>query len=110
MKELSEKRQDIFLDIFTRVVLFGDFYKKDKAEEIIRNEIKNSTLRRKMLRLVALIPEKKSLHLAQKAMNCRNIEKVMDAFTKINLSPVTISKRQNIKHLKNIYEYLFEVN
>lgn len=110
MKELSEKRQDIFLDIFTRVVPFGNFYKKDKAEEIIRSEIKDSTLRRKMLRLVALIPEKKSLHLAQKAMNCRNIEKVMDAFTKINLSPVTISKRQNIKHLKNIYEYLFEVN
>lgn len=60
-----------------------------------------------MLRLVALIPEKKSLHLAQKAMNCRNIEKLMEEFAKIDISPVTISKRQDVKCLKNIYKYLF---
>ena len=59
-----------------------------------------------MLRLVELIPEKKSLYLAQKAMECRNMEKVMEAFAKINLSSVTISKRQEVKYLKNIYEYL----
>lgn len=62
-------------------------------------------LRRKMLRLLALVPEKRSLHLAQKAMNCRDIEKVMDMFAKINVSPVIISKRQRIKHLKNLYAY-----
>ena len=60
-----------------------------------------------MLRLVALIPEKKSLYLAQKAMNCRNIEKIMEEFAKINLSPITISKRYDMKHLKCFYEYLF---
>ena len=105
--ELLKKGQDIFLDIFIRVIPFGDFYKKDKAVEIIRSRVEDSTLRRKMLRLVALIPEKKSLYLAQKAMNCRNVEKVMDMFAKINVSPVTISKRQDAKYLKNIYEYLF---
>ena len=98
---LCEKRQDIFLEIFVRIIPFGDFYKKGKAEEIIRREIKDTRLRRRMLRLVELIPEKRSLYLAQKAMECRNMEKVVEAFAKINLSPVTISKRQDAKRLKN---------
>lgn len=105
---LMQKRQDIFLDVFTRIIPFGDFYKKDRAVEIIREKIEDDILRRRMLRLTALVPEKKSLLLAQKAMNCRNVEKVMEAFAKINVSPVTISKRQNVKWLKNIYEYLLE--
>ena len=61
-----------------------------------------------MLQLVTLIPEKKSLYLAQKAMNCRNIEKVMEEFAKINLSPVTVSKRHDVQHLTNLYSYLVE--
>ena len=103
---LSEKCRDIFFDTFTRIVPFGDFYKKDKAVEIVRSEVKDSTLRRRMLQLLTLIPEKKSLYLAQKAMNCRDVEKVMDAFAKINVSPVTVSKRHDVKHLKCVYDYL----
>lgn len=105
---LCEKRQDIFLEIFVRIIPFGDFYKKGKAEEIIWREIKDARLRRRMLRLMELIPEKKSLCLAQKAMDCRNIEKVMDSFAKINLSPVTISKRYEIKRLNCLYDYLLD--
>ena len=104
---LSEKHQDIFLEIFVKIIPFGDFYKKGNAEEIIQREIKDVRLRRRMLRLVELIPEKKSLYLAQKAMDCRNIEKVVEAFAKINVSPVTISKRHDIKYLKNLYAYIF---
>lgn len=104
--ELLKKRRDIFLEVFMLVVPVGNFYKKDKVVEIIRNEVEDIRLRRKMLRLVELIPEKKSLYLAQKAMNYRNIEKIMKAFAKIGVSPVTISKRQDTKQLKNIYEYL----
>ena len=103
---LTEKYQDIFLEIFVRIIPFGDFYKKGKAEEIIWREIKDARLRRRMLRLVEVIPEKKSLYLAQKAMECRNMEKVVEAFAKINISPLTISKRQDVKWLKNIYSYL----
>lgn len=103
--ELLEKSQDIFLETFIGIIPFGDYYKKDKAIEIIQQEITNDRLRRQMIWLVTLIPEKKSLYLAQKTMECRNIEKVMDAYAKINVSPVTISKRQDVKHLKNIYEY-----
>ena len=106
---LSEKCQDIFLETFVRIIPFGDFYKKGKAEEIIWAEIKDNRLRRRMLRLVALIPEKKSLYLAQKAMHCRNMAKVMEAFVKINLSPVTISKRHGVRYLKNFYECLFSM-
>lgn len=57
--------------------------------------------------MVALIPEKKSVYVAQKAMNCRRMRKVLEGFPKINLSPVTISKRQDIKYLKNLYAYIF---
>lgn len=103
--EIMKNSTDAFVDTFARVVPFGDFYKMDAAVKIVRSEVKDSVMRRKMLRLLALIPEKKSLHLAQKAANCRDVEKVMMAFTKINLSPVTISKRHEAKHLDNLYSY-----
>lgn len=103
--ELIKNSTDVFMDTFARVVPFGDFYKMDAAVEVIRSEVKDSIMRRKMLRLLALVPEKKSLHLAQKAMNCRDVEKVMMAFTKINLSPISISKRHEAKHLENLYSY-----
>lgn len=106
--DLMKNRNDIFLEIFAKIVPFGNFYKKDKAVEIICGKIGEGRLRRRMLRLVALIPEKKSLCLAQKAMEYRNMEKVMRTFAEINVSPVTISKRQDVKWLKNVYEYLAE--
>lgn len=108
IKELSENFRDIFLDIFTRIIPFGDFYKKDKAVEIIQRDVKKNVTRRKMLRLLELIPEKRSLYLAQKAINCRDIEEVMDSFAKINLAPVTLSKRQDVKYLKCLYDFLID--
>ena len=104
--DLLKGSRNIFLDTFTQIIPFGDFYKKDKAVEIIRKEVADSIMRRRMLRLLVLIPEKKSLHLAQKSMNCRNMEKIMDAFAKISLSPVTISKRHDVKYLECLYTFL----
>lgn len=106
--EMVKNGKDVFMETFARIVPFGDFYKMDAAVEIVRSEIADRTMRRKMLRLLALIPEKKSLHMAQKAANCRDIDKVMESFTKINLSPVTISKRHEVKHLDNIYSYFLK--
>lgn len=103
--KVMKNSAEIFMETFARVVPFGDFYKMDAAVEIIRSEVKDNTMRRRMLRLLALIPEKKSLHLAQKEMNCRDVDKVMEAFTKIHLSPVTISKRHDVKRLENLYSY-----
>jgi hypothetical protein len=106
MTELSEKSEKIFLDTFMRVVPFGDFYKKDKAAEIIRTKIPDVRLRRRMLRLLTLIPEKKSLLLAQKALNYRKVEDIMEAFAEVEVSPVTISKRHDVKRLDNLYKYM----
>ena len=92
--------------MFTHIIPYGDYYKKNKAVEIVREKVGDSVLRRRMLRLLELIPEKKSLYLAQKAMNCRNVETVMEGFAKINLSPVTISKRHDIKFVNSLYSYL----
>lgn len=106
--ELTKNSQDIFLDTFTRIVPFGDFYKKDKAVEIIQSAVTDRLLRRRMLHLLMLIPEKKSLLLAQKALNYRRIDDVMKAFAEINLSPITISKRHDMKQVACLYSYLFE--
>ena len=103
---LLENSRDIFLATFVRVIPFGAFHKKDTAIEIIQREVKNMTLRRRMLQLVALVPEKKSLLLAQKALNYRRIDDVMETFAKINVSPITISKRHDVKHLKCLYSYI----
>lgn len=102
---MIENSTGIFMDIFTRIVPFGDFYKKDRAAEILRRKVKDEVMKKRMLRLLALIPEKKSLYLAQKAMNCRDVEKVMEAFAKINLSPVTIGKRQDGNRLNSLFDF-----
>lgn len=103
--ELSEHCHTILMENFSRVIPYGNFYKKDEATEIIRREVKNEVVRRRMMRLLALIPEKKSLHLAQKAMSYRHPDELLVEFAKINLSPISISVRQDTKHLKNIYDY-----
>ena len=108
--ELVEKSSEIFLDVFTHIIPYGDYYKKNRAVEIVRDKVRDSVLRRRMLRLLVLIPEKKSLYLAQKAMNCRNIEKVMEEFARINVSPVSISKRHDLKYLENLYSYILNDN
>ena len=59
-----------------------------------------------MIRLIELIPEKKSLLLAQKALSDRNIDTVMEKFADIEVSPVTISKRADEKHLQNLIKYI----
>ena len=105
ISRITDKRRDIFFEIFTQIVPFGDFYKKDKAVDIIRSSVGNRVLRRKMLRLVALIPEKKSLWLAQKEMECRDMDAVMREFAKIGVSPVTIGKRSKVRQLQNIYSF-----
>ena len=103
--ELSEKCQTILMENFVRVIPYGGFYKKDAATEIVKREVKNEVIRRRMLRLLALIPEKKSLYLAQRAMSYRHPDNLLVEFAKINLSPINISMRQDTKFLKNIYYY-----
>lgn len=106
IKSLASNSKDIFLDTFVHVVPYGDYYKKKEAVKLVEDNIFKKKHREKMLRLIELIPKKKSLYLALKEMNDRNIGKVLDMLAEINVSPVTISKRHSVKHLKSLYEYL----
>ena len=108
IKDLSKRSKDIFLETFVKVVPHGCFLKKKPAQELIEKSIPNKKQREKMLQLLEFVPKKKSLLLAQKEMNSRNIDKIMDMFAKIELSPITISKRSNVKQLKNLYDYLLK--
>ena len=102
---LYEHGREIFMGVFRKIIPYGDSYKKGSAVELIRREVHDPRLRRRMLRLLDLIPEKKSLLQAQKAMQCRRMDEVMDAFAKIGLSPVTISKRDTVQCNRNLYQY-----
>ncbi|WP_196601009.1 phage/plasmid replication protein [Pectinatus frisingensis] len=106
IKYLAANSKDIFLNTFTRIVPRGDYYKKKEAVQLIEDNISQKKHREKMLRLIELVPKKKSLYLAQKEMSDRNIDKVMAMFAKINVSPITISKRHKTKYLKNLYSNL----
>lgn len=102
ISEIVEQAEAIFRSVFYHIIPCGNFYKKSRACEIVRQTVNKEKLRRKMLRLIALIPEKKSILLAQKALNCRDIDEVMQEFKRINLSPVTITKRSNVKMLEGL--------
>ena len=104
--ELLRKNQDIFCEIFFSILPFGDSYKQNKTIELIREKVDDVRLRRKMIRLVELVPEKKSLLLAQKALDCRNLDEVMEMFADIEVSPVTISKRSDEKMLDNLIKFI----
>ncbi|MDE7479212.1 MAG: hypothetical protein K2M91_14970 [Lachnospiraceae bacterium] len=56
--ELSAKSQEIFLDAATHIIPYGGYHKKGKAEEIVRKKVEDNILRRRMLQLLTLIPEK----------------------------------------------------
>jgi hypothetical protein len=106
IRELAKRSKDIFMDTFCRIVPAGDYYKKEKADILIRERVVDVALRAKMLRLLELVPKKKSLYLGIKAMDDRKVKDIFGKFEEIQVSPVTISKRQNVKHLKSLYSYL----
>ena len=103
LRFLSANSKEIFLITFRRIVPQGDYYTKKGAENIIIEQVTAKKHREKMLKLLNLIPKKKSLYLAQKEMKDRGVEKVMAQFAEINLSPVVISKRGGVRFLKSLY-------
>ena len=105
---LALNSKEIFLTTFVHIVPYGDYYKKKDTVRIIAESDLKRKSKAKMLRLLELIPKKKSLLLAQKSMNERDIEKIMSMFYKLNISPVTISKRHDLSYLDTLYVYLFD--
>lgn len=106
IKSLAANSKEIFLDTFTHIVPCGNYYKKKEAVKLVEDNVSKQKHREKMLQLIELVPKKKSLYLAQKEMNDRNNDKIMEMFAEINVSPVTISKRHNVNFLKSLYSYL----
>ncbi|MDR3238240.1 MAG: hypothetical protein LBT84_07035 [Spirochaetia bacterium] len=104
--ELAGCGKDILLDTFVRIVPFGDYHKLKEAEKLIETNIRKKVHKAKMLRLLRLIPEKKSLFEAQKEMNDRNMGKLMLRFAEIGLNPITISKRHDTKFLQNLHDFV----
>lgn len=107
IKKLIKHHKKLFIDVFRRIVPYGDYYKKDKAMEIVCEKVEDGNMRVKMLQMIDLASENKSLYLAKKSMEGSNVKKVMRSFAEIGLSPVTISKRHDIKHLENLYSYIY---
>lgn len=103
---IAENAGGIFLEVFSHIVPYGDFYKKKEACDLVRRKVTDARLSRLMLKLIALIPEKKSLLLAQKALNSRRVDEVMEEFARIGVSPVTISKRCCNNELLSIYDFI----
>lgn len=105
---VSKKCKQIFGATFVAIVPFGDYYKLKDAEQIVGTANLSAKRKDKMLRLLKLVPEKKSLYLAFKALNVRNRDNILVWFAELNVSPITISKREDLKYLKNLY-YYFEL-
>lgn len=105
----AKKSQEIFLKYLMDIVPYGDFYRLKDAEQLIISSDLKKRRKDKMLHLLRLIPEKKSIYLAFKELDVRNKNEVLIWFADMNLSPITISKREDFRFLKNIYSYLKEV-
>lgn len=101
--DIISEADSIFKRICTTIVPPGDYYKKKIAIEIINRKIDDIRLRRKMIKFIFLVAEKKSLLLAQKTMNTRSMGRIMKAFEMIGVSPITIGKRGKGQYYQNIH-------
>ena len=106
IKLMAKNSRRIFYATFVDIVPYGDFYRLKDAERIVADSDFKKHQKDKMLRLLRLIPEKKSLYLAMKELNVRNTNDVLEWFAKLGVSPITISKRADADYLKNLYIYL----
>ena len=79
---------------------------QEKAEEMIASADIKKKKREKMLSLLRLVPKKKSLYQAIKELKLRDVDEILELFAKLNVSPITISKREDISFLENLYNYI----
>lgn len=103
---LASNSHKIFLKWFIYIIPYGNFHTLKNAENIVSNSNFSNPKKKKMLRLLRLISEKKSLYLAVKELNTRNISEIINCFKKLELSPITISKHKKISFLPNLYDYI----
>lgn len=105
---LAEHSTEIFWSRMAQIVPFGDFYRLKEAEQRILDSDLKQKKKEKMLCLIRLIAKRKSLYQALKEVNVRKSEEILLWFAKINVSPITISAREEIDFLENLYSYFEE--
>lgn len=103
---IAANSRHIFMNYLVNILPDGHFYKLKEAEQIVRTAPIKERKKEKMLQLLRLIPEKKSLHLAFQSLNIQNKSKVLLWFSELQVSPLTISKREQVDRLPSIYSYL----
>lgn len=105
---LAEHSTEIFWSRMAQIVPFGDFYRLKETEQRILDSDLKPKKKEKMLCLIRLIAKRKSLYQALKEVNVRKSEEILLWFAKINVSPITISAREEIDFLENLYSYFEE--
>lgn len=105
LAELASQCEDIFMDTFRRIIPLGDHYTMKEAATLVEKNVSKKKQREKMLKLLELT-RKDSLYCALKQMKDKNAYRTMAKFEEIDLSPVTLRKRYEFKHLGGLYTYL----
>jgi len=106
LRALVDKGKNMFMGVFIEVIPPGDFYKKAQAEKLIHDARIDWSMRHKMFNLMRNIKAKKSLYAGEKCIDYRKVRGILEAFNAIGVSPITISKRHKVKHLKSFYDYI----
>jgi len=104
--ELAKNREKIFVDIFYHIIPMGDYLKLTDAVKVVERRVSDIRLQRKMINYMKLIPTTKSVLSAQQSLGERKIEKIKKEFAMLGLSPITITKRQDVKHLRCLYKII----
>lgn len=105
---LALNSKAIFLTWLVQILPYGNFFSLKDAQHLVKNSHFKQKRKEKMLKLLELIPKKKSLYHALKELNLRNSNDILLWFAELNVSPITISKRQKGDFFKNLYDYLEE--
>lgn len=103
---LASNSREIFGIWLAKILPYGNFYHLKDAEDIIYASDFNQKRKEKMIQILRLTPKKKSLYQAMKELKIRDSNEVLLWFAELNVSPITISRREKADFFKNLYEFL----
>lgn len=108
---LIENGKDIIKTVLPKLLPGGDYYKLDKAIDIVYELEKDTRLRRTMEQFLRLTAEKHGLKSARAAMKSvgitdRYITRLLKSFEEIEVNPVALKKNSKQKFLPSLYRYL----
>lgn len=94
----------------------ADYYKLDKAEQLIDEMVASRKMRERMKLMIKRTAElhgiknaKKSLTGNNKVMSHIYYNKMMEEFVSIGVNVVTLAKNGGIGYMPSLFRYIFEV-